>query len=93
MTYGWAGAEVVPRAASYRRFGLPRKFAGTSMAAPHASATAALVIASGVLGRHPTPRMVEDRLKATAVDAGVPGFDSLYGYGRLDAGAATDPAR
>jgi serine protease len=93
MTYGWAGGEVVPRAASYRRFGLPRKFAGTSMAAPHASATAALVIASGVLGRHPTPRMVEDRLKATAVDAGVPGFDSLYGYGRLDAGAATDPAR
>ena len=93
MTYGWAGGEVVPRAASYRRFGLPRKFAGTSMAAPHASATAALVIASGVLGRHPTPWMVEDRLKATAVDAGVPGFDSLYGYGRLDAGAATDPAR
>jgi serine protease len=89
MTYHWAGAEAVPRTASYRRFGLPRKFAGTSMAAPHASAAAALVIASGVLGRHPTPTMVEDRLKATAVDAGPPGFDSLYGYGRLDAGAAT----
>jgi serine protease len=93
MTYYWAGAEAVPRTASYRRFGLPRKFAGTSMAAPHASAVAALVIASGVLGKHPTPKMVEDRLKATAVDAGPPGFDSLYGYGRLDAGAATDPAR
>jgi serine protease len=93
MTYHWAGAEAVPRAAGYRRFGLPRKFAGTSMAAPHASAAAALVIASGVLGRHPTPQIVEDRLKATAVDGGAPGFDSLYGYGRLDAGAATDPAR
>ncbi|HET8754839.1 MAG TPA: S8 family serine peptidase [Solirubrobacteraceae bacterium] len=93
MTYHWAGADAVPRAASYRRFGLPRKFAGTSMAAPHASAAAALVIASRILGRHPTPRMVEDRLKATAVDGGVPGFDSLYGYGRLDAGAATDPLR
>jgi serine protease len=93
MTYHWAGADAVPRAASYRRFGLPRRFAGTSMAAPHASATAALVIASAILGRHPTPKMVEDRLKATAVDAGPPGFDSLYGYGRLDAGAATDPTR
>jgi serine protease len=93
MTYHWAGAEVVPRTASYRRFGLPRKFVGTSMAAPHASAAAALVIASGVVGRRPTPREIEDRLKATAIDAGAPGFDSLYGYGRLDAGAATDPAR
>jgi serine protease len=93
MTYPWASRDVIPRSASYRRFGLPRRFAGTSMAAPHVSATAALVIASGVVGRHPEPRLVEDRLRATAADAGPPGFDASYGYGRLDAAAATDRAR
>ena len=39
---------------SLRVFGLPSGYFGTSMAAPHVSATAALVIASGVLGPHPT---------------------------------------
>ena len=94
MTFPWASAYGAPRtASSYRRFGLPSGFVGTSMAAPHVSATAALVIASGVLGRHPTPQAVEDRLKATAVDVGPAGFDDAYGAGRLDAAAATDPAR
>jgi serine protease len=94
MTYPWAAADSAPRtASSYRHFGLPRRFIGTSMAAPHVSAAAALVIASGVIGRHPKPQVVEARLKATAVDAGTPGFDSYYGAGRLDAAAATDPAR
>jgi hypothetical protein len=36
---------------------------------------------------------VQQRLEATAVDAGTPGFDDLYGAGRVDAAAATDPAR
>jgi serine protease len=94
MTYPWAAADNAPRgAASYRHFGLPRRFIGTSMAAPHVSATAALVIASGILGRHPKSRVVEARLKATAIDAGVPGFDPYYGAGRLDAAAATDRTR
>ena len=54
MTFPWASAYGAPRtASSYRRFGLPSGFVGTSMAAPHVSATAALVIASGVLGRRP----------------------------------------
>src|SRR5215216_4292794 len=38
-----------------RLFGLPGIYRGTSMAAPHVSATAALVIASGLLGRRPAP--------------------------------------
>jgi serine protease len=51
------------------------------------------VIASHLLGRHPSPAAVENRLEATAVDVGTPGYDGVYGAGRLDAAAATDPAR
>jgi serine protease len=77
---------------SVRKFGFPGGFTGTSMAAPHVSATAALVIASGVLGRKPSPRDVEARLKATARDLGPAGADDRYGAGLIDAGAATTPA-
>jgi serine protease len=76
---------------SKRTFGLPTDYVGTSMATPHVSATAALVIASGILGAKPTPQALEQRLKATARDAGPPGPDELYGAGILDAGAATAP--
>ena len=77
---------------SVRRFGMPGGYEGTSMAAPHVSATAALVIASRVLGRKPTPTQVECRLKATAKTLGIPGPNRVYGYGLVDAGAATSPA-
>ncbi|HMJ00134.1 MAG TPA: S8 family serine peptidase [Gaiellaceae bacterium] len=59
-------------------------FAGTSMATPHVSGAAALVIAQ--LGRkRATPKAVYDRLKSTADDLGVPGPDPFFGYGRVDA--------
>jgi serine protease len=94
MTYPWAASSSAPRTSSaFRRFGLPVGFKGTSMAAPHVSAAAALVIASGVVGRNPKPAAVTARLQATAVDVGVPGPDTTYGAGRLDAAAATDPNR
>jgi serine protease len=70
-------------------FSLPNGYRGTSMAAPHVSGTAALVIASGVLGPKPAPDAIEDRLKATARDLGAPGPDTLYGAGLIDAAAAT----
>ncbi|MCW3004717.1 MAG: family serine peptidase [Conexibacter sp.] len=72
-------------------FGIPRDYDGTSMAVPHVSATAALVVASGILGPNPSPDAVERRLETTARDLGVPGHDRRYGYGLVDAGAATDP--
>jgi serine protease len=93
LTYPWAALGAPRTARNYRRFGLPNGFEGTSMAAPHVSAAAALVIASGLLGADPTPEAVKARLEATVIDAGVPGPDDAFGAGRLDAAAATDPAR
>jgi serine protease len=77
---------------SVRKFGLPKGWVGTSMATPHVSATAALVIASGILGAHPTPDAIERRLELTATDLGKRGRDRHYGYGLVNAAAATDPA-
>jgi serine protease len=72
-------------------FGLPSGYEGTSMAAPHVSGVAALIIASRVLGAHPSPAAIEARLKATARDLGPPGYDTRYGAGLINAGAATAP--
>lgn len=74
---------------SVSAFGLPSGYDGTSMAAPHVTATVALVIASRVLGTAPTPGEIECRLKATAKALGLTGPNRTYGYGLVDAGAAT----
>jgi serine protease len=83
--------QVTFAGASVRHFGIPSGYEGTSMAAPHVAATAALIIASRVLGRHPTPAQITARLRATARKLGGGGDESLYGAGLLDAGAATRP--
>jgi serine protease len=75
--------------ASPRVFGFPGGYEGTSMATPHVAAAAALLIASGVLGRKPSPAQVTARLKATARKLGGPADRSFYGAGLLDVGAAT----
>jgi serine protease len=70
---------------SVRRFGLPGGYEGTSMAAPHVSAIAALVIATNRLGPNASPRVVEAHLKATARPTDRP---DRYGSGLVDAAAA-----
>lgn len=57
--------------------------AGTSMAAPHVSGAAALLLSMGL-----SPQETVDRLLKTAKDLGTPGVDQEFGYGRLDLAAA-----
>jgi serine protease len=73
---------------SLRRFGMPSGYEGTSMAAPHVSAVAALLMATRRLGRRPTADGVQRRMEQTARDLGAPGYDGAYGFGLLDAAAA-----
>ncbi|HEY6397967.1 MAG TPA: hypothetical protein VIX82_10985, partial [Solirubrobacteraceae bacterium] len=56
------------------------------------AAAAALVIASGVLGPHPTPDQVLARLEQTAQPLGAPSPNVYYGSGLIDVGAATSAA-
>ena len=61
---------------------------GTSMACPHVAGTVALILNKAL---H-TPAEVKDILQKTAVDKGTTGWDTAYGYGRIDAYAASAPA-
>lgn len=57
--------------------------AGTSMAAPHASGVAAIII--GANGGDMNPGLVKLALKRTADDLGDPGKDPYFGWGRVNA--------
>lgn len=65
--------------------GLYNTISGTSMACPHVTGVAALVLA-----KDPslTPSDVESILTSTATDRGIVGFDNSYGYGLVNASAA-----
>lgn len=55
---------------------------GTSMASPHAAGVAALI-----LSKNPglTPDQVRAVLRTSGVDLGAPGWDPMFGYGRVNA--------
>ena len=59
-------------------------YTGTSVAAPHVSGIAALLISTGVIG----PDAVREALQNTARDLGPDGWDEEYGWGLVDAYAA-----
>ncbi|MHC4721573.1 MAG: S8 family serine peptidase, partial [Planctomycetota bacterium] len=59
-------------------------YTGTSMAAPHVSGVAALLISTGVTG----PDTIRQALEDTAIDLGSSGWDAEYGWGIVDAYAA-----
>lgn len=54
-------------------------YGGTSMATPHVTATAALMLSHGI-----PPENVREVIHQTAVDFGEQGYDTLFGYGRID---------
>jgi len=56
---------------------------GTSMAAPHATGVAAIII--GKNGGQMAPAKLEAALRASADDLGKPGRDPYYGHGRVNA--------
>jgi len=60
---------------------------GTSMAAPHVAGVGALLRSRGWSAMEAASLMT-----TTAVDLGAPGFDTEYGYGRVDALAASGGA-
>lgn len=74
------------------RFILPDFYQGTSMAAPHVSGVAALVIASGILGERPSVPQLQAHLQRTARDLGATGRDRRYGSGLINAAAAVGVA-
>ncbi len=59
-------------------------YIGTSMAAPHVSGIAAMLMQQGITD----PAAIEDILEKTAVDLGTPGRDNTFGFGLVDARAA-----
>jgi subtilisin family serine protease len=65
---------------------------GTSQAAPHVAAVAALIMSAGMTDVNAdgviNNRDVRLRLQQTAVDLGDPGRDELYGFGLVNAEAA-----
>ena len=57
---------------------------GTSMATPHVTGLVALMLSRGARG----VESIRNTLHSTAEDLGAPGYDTVYGYGLIDAAAA-----
>ena len=78
-----AGYDSTTKTTSYQEgfYG----FEGTSMAAPHVSALAALLLSKYGATQ---PATLYNEIESTAKDLGVPGRDDTYGYGLIDPVAA-----
>ena len=77
LTIDVSPANLFPRFDRYDKQG----YTGTSMAAPHVSGLAALL-----LSQMPnlTPALLEKLIRSTARDLGTAGRDDLYGYGLIE---------
>jgi serine protease len=86
FNYNFTDTYLLPPA----QYGAPRfdifayvGYIGTSMATPHVSGLAAMIMQQGITD----PAAVESVLERFATDLGTPGRDSTYGYGLVDARA------
>lgn len=83
-TYADGVLQQTFAANQYKNFGY-YFYQGTSMAAPHVSGVAALILASNPSF---TPDQIRNTLQSSADDLGDPGWDTDFGWGLLNADAA-----
>ncbi len=86
------GVDILSLQASGTNFGTTvsagySRASGTSMAAPHVSGLAALILAQNAGYSNEDVRQA---LRVSATDLGAPGYDLSYGYGRINAAAALE---
>jgi serine protease len=86
QTDGEAIAAAHPATATAFNVAMPWNYdSGTSMATPHVTGLAALI-----LGKNPrlTPDQVETIIERTTTDLGVPNYDTTFGWGLINSRAA-----
>jgi hypothetical protein len=71
------------------RFGLYGSDSGTSLASPVVAGVASLMFS---VKPSLTPQLTTQLLEASGVDLGAGGYDTAYGFGRVNAAAAVDAA-
>lgn len=86
------GVDILSLQATGTNFGTTvsvgyTRASGTSMAAPHVSGLAALILAQNA---NYSNEDVRQALRVSATDLGTAGYDLSYGYGRINASAALE---